>query len=117
MDLQFQPFLDLTLLGDTVLLTSADQNDKDDEINKTSSLSSCGCCFARSGAAGCMKTSSGVKRSNSSITASSNRSVASQNSENQIGKGSGSSAACGIFTDTISRQFLSIHEEARFVLR
>ena len=81
MDLQFQPFLDSTLLGDPVLLTSADKNDEEDEINKTSSLSSCGGGFARrSGAAGCMNKSSSVKRPNSSITASSNRSVASQNS-------------------------------------
>ena len=77
MDSQFQPFLDSTLLGDTVLLTSGEDNEED-EVNETSSLSSCGGGVATSAASGRINNGSyGLKRSNSSITASSNRSFAS----------------------------------------
>jgi hypothetical protein len=82
MDSPFHPFLDSILLGDTVLLTSTDRNNKEDEkTRRPHYLASCGGSFARSGAAaGCKNTSSNVRSSNSSISARSNRSVASQNS-------------------------------------
>jgi hypothetical protein len=79
MDSQFQPFLDSTLLGDTVQLTSGDENEEEDDSDDNSSLSSGGGHCTSSGAVEHMK-SRGLKRSASSITASSNKSFASHNS-------------------------------------